>query len=105
MGKTAEPRLIISTTVTSSVNPASLREEPYVLISVRDNGEGISQANLEKIFDPFFTTRAAGSGMGLGLSIVDRIVRGFGGYIKVDSTPDQGACFNVYLPAHGGERE
>jgi PAS domain S-box-containing protein len=105
MGKTAEPRLVITTKVTSSVNPATLREEPYVLISVRDNGEGIGQANLEKIFDPFFTTRAAGSGMGLGLSIVDRIVRGFGGYIKVDSIPEQGACFNVYLPAHGGERE
>jgi PAS domain S-box-containing protein len=105
MGKTVEPRLVITTKVTSSVNPATLREEPYVRISVRDNGEGICQANLEKIFDPFFTTRAAGSGMGLGLSIVDRIVRGFGGYIKVDSIPEQGACFNVYLPAHGGEGE
>jgi C4-dicarboxylate-specific signal transduction histidine kinase len=105
MGKTAEPRLVITTKITSSVNPTTLREEPYVLISVRDNGEGIGQANLEKIFDPFFTTRAAGSGMGLGLSIVDRIVRGFGGYIKVDSIPEQGACFNVYLPAHGGDRE
>lgn len=105
MGKTAEPRLVITTKITSSVNPTTLREEPYVLISVRDNGEGIGQGNLEKIFDPFFTTRAAGSGMGLGLSIVDRIVRGFGGYIKVDSIPEQGACFNVYLPAHGGDRE
>ena len=102
MGKTAEPRLTITTGVTSSVNPASLREEPYVLIAVSDNGEGISQANLEKIFDPFFTTRSAGSGMGLGLSIVDRIVRGFGGFIRVDSQPGQGACFNVYLPAHEG---
>ncbi len=100
MGKTTEPRLTISTTVKSSINPKTLREDPFVLIAVRDNGEGISQANLEKIFDPFFTTRATGSGMGLGLSIVDRIVRGFGGYIKVDSSPGQGACFTVYLPAH-----
>lgn len=103
MGKTAEPQLIIATKITDSVNPSTLREEPYVLISVRDNGEGISQANLEKIFDPFFTTRAAGSGMGLGLSIVDRIVRGFGGFIKVDSSPGQGTCFNVYLPAQGDQ--
>jgi PAS domain S-box-containing protein len=100
MGKTAEPRLTISTTVKASINPKTLREDPFVLIAVRDNGEGISQANLEKIFDPFFTTRATGSGMGLGLSIVDRIVRGFGGYIKVDSSPGEGACFTVYLPAH-----
>ena len=100
MGKIAEPRLTISTTIKASINPTTLREEPFVLIAVCDNGEGISQANQEKIFDPFFTTRATGSGMGLGLSIVDRIVRSFGGYIKVDSTPGQGACFTVYLPAH-----
>ena len=72
-------------------------------IAVRDNGEGISRDIQEKIFDPFFTTRATGSGMGLGLSIVDRIVRGFGGYIKVDSVPDKGACFTVFLPAHQGD--
>lgn len=100
MGKTAEPRLTISTAIKASINPTTLREEPFVLIAVRDNGEGIAQANQEKIFDPFFTTRATGSGMGLGLSIVDRIVRSFGGYIKVDSTPGQGACFTVYLPAY-----
>jgi signal transduction histidine kinase len=100
MGKTSQPRLTISTAVTTSINPATLREEPFVKIAVRDNGEGISRDIQEKIFDPFFTTRAAGSGMGLGLSIVDRIVRSFGGYIKVDSTPDQGACFTVFLPAH-----
>jgi signal transduction histidine kinase len=100
MGKTPQPKLTISTGVTTSINPASLLEEPFVRIAVRDNGEGISRDVLEKIFDPFFTTRAAGSGMGLGLSIVDRIVRGFGGFIKVDSTLDKGTCFTVYLPAY-----
>ncbi len=100
MGKTAEPQLTISTTIKTSINPTTLREEPFALIAVRDNGEGISPANQDKIFDPFFTTRATGSGMGLGLSIVDRIVRSFGGYIKVDSTPNEGTCFTVYLPAY-----
>lgn len=100
MGKTTEPQLTISTAIKASINPTTLREEPFVLIAVRDNGEGIPQANQDKIFDPFFTTRATGSGMGLGLSIVDRIVRSFGGYIKVDSTPGEGTCFTVYLPAH-----
>ncbi|MBU1568357.1 MAG: PAS domain-containing protein [Proteobacteria bacterium] len=100
MGKTTKPQLTISTAIKTSINPTTLREEPFVLIAVRDNGEGIPQANQDKIFDPFFTTRAAGSGMGLGLSIVDRIVRSFGGYIKVDSTPGEGTCFTVYLPAH-----
>jgi PAS domain S-box-containing protein len=103
MGKTPQPRLTISTSITTSMNPATLREEPFVRIAVRDNGEGISRDIQEKIFDPFFTTRAAGSGMGLGLSIVDRIIRSFGGYIKVDSAPDQGTCFTVFLPAHKSE--
>jgi len=103
MGKTLQPRLTIGTAIKTSINPTTLREEPFALIAVADNGEGIPAAIQEKIFDPFFTTRATGSGMGLGLSIVDRIVRNFGGYIKVDSTPGQGACFTVYLPAHRGD--
>ncbi len=103
MGKTLQPRLTIDTAIKTSINPTTLREEPFALIAVADNGEGIPAAIQEKIFDPFFTTRATGSGMGLGLSIVDRIVRNFGGYIKVDSTPGQGACFTVFLPAHRGD--
>ncbi len=103
MGKTLQPRLTIGTAIETSINPTTLREEPFALIAVADNGEGIPAAIQEKIFDPFFTTRATGSGMGLGLSIVDRIVRSFGGYIKVDSTPGQGACFTVFLPAHQGD--
>jgi signal transduction histidine kinase len=65
---------------------------------VADNGEGIPGDLQKKIFDPFFTTREVGTGMGLGLSIVDRIVRGFSGYIEVESVPGQGACFSVYIP-------
>lgn len=103
MGKTPQPHLTISTGIGDSINPATLKEESYVRIEVRDNGEGISRDIQEKIFDPFFTTRATGSGMGLGLSIVDRIVRGFNGYIKVESQPNQGTCFTVYLPAHHGD--
>jgi len=103
MGKTPQPRLAISTGIEESINPTTLKEELYARITVRDNGEGISRDIQEKIFDPFFTTRAAGSGMGLGLSIVDRIVRGFNGFIRVDSTPHQGTCFTVFLPAHQGD--
>jgi signal transduction histidine kinase len=52
---------------------------------VRDNGEGIDSAVLDKVFDPFFTTKDVGQGMGLGLSICYRIVRDFGGQISVRS--------------------
>ncbi|HRY85341.1 MAG TPA: ATP-binding protein, partial [Candidatus Omnitrophota bacterium] len=62
-----------------------------VELSVTDNGIGISKEHQKKIFDPFFTTREVGTGTGLGLSIVDRIVRGFSGYIEVESVPGKGA--------------
>ena len=68
------------------------------MITVEDNGEGIPEDLQKKIFDPFFTTRQVGTGMGLGLSIVDRIVRGFSGYIEVESRAGKGACFSVYFP-------
>ncbi len=103
MGKTQQPQLTITTGIEESINPTTLKEESFVQITVQDNGEGIPRDIQEKIFDPFFTTRAAGSGMGLGLSIVDRIVRGFNGFIRLDSSPNMGACFTVYLPAHEGD--
>ena len=52
-------------------------------ITVRDNGPGIERKHLDKIFDPFFTTKDVGEGMGLGLSICHRIMRGFDGRITV----------------------
>ena len=71
---------------------------PYVCISVRDGGEGISQENLSRIFEPFFTTKGPGKGTGLGLAIADGIVREHGGWITVDSTVGKGSRFCVSLP-------
>ena len=71
--------------------------------STCDTGMGVEPEHLSKIFDPFFTTREVGAGMGLGLSIVDRIVRGFSGYIEVESVPGKGACFSVYIPHYRDE--
>jgi two-component system NtrC family sensor kinase len=74
---------------------------PYVCISVRDGGEGISQENLSRIFEPFFTTKGPGKGTGLGLAIADGIVREHGGWIAVDSTVGKGSRFCVSLPKDG----
>lgn len=100
MAETSDPILRITTFKHTGVDPESLQPKPYVGISVIDNGEGIEMDVLNKIFDPFFTTREVGSGMGLGLSIVERIVRGFGGHIKVTSTPHSATTFTVYLPEY-----
>jgi len=103
MGRVDVPRLTISSRITHCLNLTTMLKEPYVLVTVADNGEGIPEELQKKIFDPFFTTREVGTGMGLGLSIVDRIVRGFSGYIEVESTSGKGACFSVYIPQYRRE--
>ena len=73
-------------------------EGPWCRILVTDQGEGISPEHLPHIFDPFFTTKDVGQGTGLGLSIAYGIIEEHGGWIEVDSTPQQGSCFSVCLP-------
>ena len=104
MGKIKSPELAIKTSVKNSVDPETLEEKLFVVVSVLDNGEGMSPDLQEKIFDPFFTTREVGTGMGLGLSIVDRIIRGFSGYVKVKSAKGSGSCFLIYLPPYNEKK-
>jgi signal transduction histidine kinase/CheY-like chemotaxis protein len=70
----------------------------YVVLSVSDQGMGITPQVMEHLFEPFFTTKAAQSGTGLGLAVVFGVVAELGGGIDVDSSPGQGARFTVYLP-------
>jgi CheY-like chemotaxis protein len=69
----------------------------YAVLTVRDDGEGMSQPTLSRIFEPFFSTKGAGRGMGLAATL--GIVRAHGGELSVTSTPGQGSCFAVMLPA------
>ncbi len=70
----------------------------YVLMEVRDTGEGMGAEVQERIFEPFFTTKEVGEGTGLGLAIVYGTVEDFGGGIQVDSVPEQGTSVRVYIP-------
>ena len=65
-----------------------------------DNCNGIPPENLDKIFEPFFTTKPPGEGTGLGLCIVQRIISGYGGKIRVDSKTGKGSTFYATLPIH-----
>ena len=80
---------------------AAGRKGDVVEIGFHDTGEGIAPANLDKIFLPFFTTKKEGSG--LGLAAVHRIVDLHGGWIKVESQPQQGTRFVVCLPRSGDD--
>ncbi len=72
------------------------RDEDKALITVADEGKGISPGNLDNIFRPFFTTK--GHGTGLGLSLARRIVEAHGGSIRVRSEVGKGTQFEVRLP-------
>ena len=71
----------------------------YILLTVCDTGPGIPKDCQDKIFEPYFTTKQQGDGTGLGLAVIHSIVQSLKGGIYVESEPDQGACFSVYLPA------
>jgi signal transduction histidine kinase len=73
------------------------REGNKVEVSVKDNGNGISQKILDKIFHPFFTTKPTGQGTGLGLSLSYDIVKAHNGKLKVKTKEGEGSEFVIYL--------
>lgn len=82
----------------SKADMVNLTPGPYVRLTVSDNGIGISPGSMKQIFDPFFTTKEKSGGTGLGLALVDQIVKNHGGMITVQSEFGKGSEFHVYLP-------
>ena len=68
-----------------------------IVLTIRDDGTGITEEHLAHIFEPFYTTKEAG-GSGLGLAISQNIVERHGGHIEVDSVAGRGTAFKVCLP-------
>jgi len=81
--------------VFGSVTPG---ETDYLLISIKDDGKGMSEEIQNHIFEPFFTTKTGQSCSGMGMAAVYGIVKSHRGYIDVQSTPGKGSLFRIYLP-------
>jgi signal transduction histidine kinase len=75
------------------------RENDFVLVEIADNGPGIPADVKSRIFDPFFTTKGVGEGTGLGLDVVNRIIKNVRGQINVTSVPGD-TRFQVRIPVH-----
>ncbi|MCE7978765.1 MAG: hypothetical protein DYH03_16935 [Nitrospira sp. NTP1] len=75
-------------------------QDDLITIKIRDNGPGIPKQHLGKVFDPFYTTKGQGEGSGLGLTVAQRLIKKFGGEIRLESPPEgQGTTCVIALPA------
>jgi signal transduction histidine kinase len=72
-------------------------DDKFIRASIIDNGVGIPKEIMSRIFDPFFTTKKVGEGTGIGLDLVNRIVKRHNGDVKVSSEPGR-TCFSVFIP-------
>jgi PAS domain S-box-containing protein len=105
-GRDAMPRGGKLTIATSSVEldegmvklHSERRPGRFVTLTVSDTGAGMDDGTLKRIFEPFFTTKDVGKGTGLGLPTAHGIIKQHHGWIEVQSRPEQGSTFVVYLP-------
>jgi signal transduction histidine kinase len=99
IGEGYEPEVTVATRLISdSKNPLIREFANSLIISVRDNGNGIPENIRNKVFQPFFTTKPTGQGTGLGLSLSYDIVKAHGGELKVETKEGEGSEFIIQLP-------
>jgi PAS domain S-box-containing protein len=83
-------------------NRPGVKPGTYEYLKVSDTGHGVKPELIEKIFDPFFTTKEVDKGTGMGLSVVQGIIKSHDGYIYIESELAKGTTFHMYFPATKG---
>jgi len=78
-------------------------DEGHVCVQIEDTGKGIDETLRHKIFEPYFSTKEDAGNLGMGLYLVDKIIKEHGGFIEIKSEPAKGACFELYLPVPSGK--
>ena len=79
---------------------SSFGGKEFAFAEIEDTGQGMDDEVREKIFQPYFTTKETGSNLGMGLYLVDKIVKQHHGFIECESEPGEGTKFTLYFPAH-----
>ena len=74
-----------------------LKPGNYLRMSVKNNGYGMDCSTMDRIFDSYFSTKKPDEGTGLGLAVVQDIITSYGGKIEVESEPDKGTTFHIFL--------
>ncbi len=97
-GRSGLLRISLDKVTIKGKQPTPLSPGPYLRISVKDNGHGMDRTTMDRIFDPYFTTKTPDEGTGLGLAVVHDIITSYGGNIEVESKPDEGTTFHIFLP-------
>ena len=90
---------------TAAVATKALQPGSYVIVSIEDNGAGISPEILSRVFEPFFTTKEVGKGTGLGLSQVYGFTRSARGFADIASETNRGTTVSLYFPQSSGVAE
>jgi signal transduction histidine kinase len=95
-----EKKHIYNTGFEMKILVRSFYKNNSIIVTVEDNGIGVSESNIEYIMHPFYTTKESGKGTGLGLSISYGIIKEMNGDIKIKSVPMNGTCIIITLPSN-----
>lgn len=85
------------------INETNHQIQPWVKLSITDDGPGIPDDVMPRLFEPFFTTKKIGEGTGMGLAVVHGIIKTHHGIIEAVNVQPHGAQFNIYLPFHAAQ--